>query len=54
MYLKDNIEWIHSDNGPLLHEDKDLWRIFIEFIKEFFSESDGNSLDNSNTINNIK
>lgn len=43
MYTKENIEWRHSDNGPITTADKDLWRIFIEFIKEFFSDED---LDN--------
>lgn len=38
IYLKDNNPWIHSDIGPVLNTDKDLWKIFIEFIKDFFEE----------------
>ncbi|KAL4459358.1 hypothetical protein ABPG74_017971 [Tetrahymena malaccensis] len=54
MYVKDTVEWIHSDNGPILHEDKDLWRIFIEFIKEFFQESEPNALNTSSSAGNVK
>ncbi|EGR28092.1 hypothetical protein IMG5_183490 [Ichthyophthirius multifiliis] len=54
IYLKDNIEWVHSDNGPILQEDYKLWKIFIEFIKEFFQENDTSQNMVDNNINKQK